>query len=118
MEHIGYETTPRSLDRVFAALSDPTRRAILMRLGDGEATVQDIAKPFEISQPAISRHLKVLENAGLIKRSTNRQTRPAQLTAGPMKDAVRWLEEFQAHWGARLDQLDQLLNELQEKDTK
>ena len=114
------ETTdlPPNLDAVFAALADPTRRAILLRLAEGEATVQDIARPFEISQPAISRHLKVLENAGLVSRSSDRQTRPARLNAAPMKQAVEWLTDFRAHWDERFDQLDQLLTDLQTKDSK
>ncbi|NNE80977.1 MAG: winged helix-turn-helix transcriptional regulator [Silicimonas sp.] len=116
MEQIGYEVDPGTLDAVFSALADPTRRAILQRLTKGGATVGEIAKPFEISQPAISRHLRVLENAGLVERGADRQTRPARLTAQPMKDAVAWLEDFRAHWEGRLDQLDQLLPELQPKD--
>lgn len=104
------------LDAVFAALADPTRRAILLHLSRGEATVQDIARPFQISQPAISRHLKVLENAGLVSRSANRQTRPARLDAAPLKSAVDWLVEFRAHWDDRFDLLDQLLRDLQAKD--
>lgn len=118
MEQFGYTTVPSDLDAVFAALADPTRRAILQRLSTGAATVQDIARPFEISQPAISRHLKVLENAGLVTREVDRQTRPAKLTARPMKDAVAWLTEFRDHWDNRLDQLENLLTELQSKDTK
>ena len=118
MEQGGYTDDPARLDAVFAALADPTRRAILMRLTKGAATVQDISQPFRISQPAISRHLKVLENAGLVSRAVDRQTRPAQLTAAPMQDAIAWLREFRSHWETQLDQLDVLLNELQSKDTK
>ena len=116
MEWSSQSSTSPNLDVVFSALADPTRRAILLQLSKGEATVQDIARPFEISQPAISRHLKVLESAGLVSRSTKRQTRPARLNAAPMKDAVDWLTEFRAHWEGRFDQLDQLLQELQTKD--
>ena len=105
-----------ALDAVFGALADPTRRAILARLSDGVATVGELAQPFDISQPAISRHLKVLESAGLIHRTTNRQTRPAELRAQPMIQAVQWLEDFRDHWGDRLDHLDQLLSELKTKD--
>lgn len=118
MEQSSYTTESSDLDAVFAALADPTRRAILQRLSTGSATVQDIARPFEISQPAISRHLKVLENAGLLTRTIERQTRPAKLTARPMKDAVAWLTEFRDHWDSRLNQLEDLLTELQTKDTK
>ena len=118
MEHGDHAPADLDLDAVFGALADPTRRAILLHLAKGEATVQDIARPFEISQPAISRHLKVLESAGLVSRSANRQTRPARLNAAPMKTAIDWLTEFRAHWDDRLDHLDQLLTELQSKDTK
>ncbi len=106
-----------NLDAIFSALADPTRRAILARLSDGAATVNEIAQPFQISQPAISRHLKVLEQAGLVTRGTDRQTRPARLNAAPLSQAVAWLEEFRTHWTGRLDQLDQLLNELKKDNT-
>jgi len=115
MERLGYTSDTPQLDAIFAALADPTRRAILARLSNGEATVNEIARPFQISQPAISRHLKVLENAGLVTRGSDRQTRPARLNAGPMSEAVTWLEEFRSHWTERLDQLDQLLNELKKE---
>lgn len=107
-----------ALDAVFGALADPTRRAILARLSDGSATVGELALPFDITQPAVSRHLKVLENAGLIQRTANRQTRPAELTAKPLGDAVQWLEVFRSHWEDRLDHLDQLLSELKTKEIK
>ena len=110
--------TSSNLDAIFGALADPTRRAILARLSHGTATVGELAEPFEISQPAISRHLKVLETAGLIKRGLSRQTRPAQLVAHPMSEAVHWLEEFRDHWTHRLDTLDQFLSELNEKENK
>lgn len=113
MEPIGYDP---ALDAVFAALADPTRRAILARLGDGSATVGELAEPFSMSQPAVSKHLKVLENAGLISREAKAQTRPARLNAEPMKDAVAWLEAFRDHWAGRLDRLDQLLADLQKED--
>ena len=116
MEVSGYMSIDQNLDAVFAALADPTRRAILLHLSKGEATVQDIARPFEISQPAISRHLKVLESAGLVSRTANRQTRPARLNAAPMKSATQWLVEFRAHWDDRFDLLDQLLEDLKAKD--
>ncbi len=106
------------LDAVFAALADPTRRAILSRLADGEASVAEIATPFSISQPAISRHLKVLENAGLIERDIDEQRRPARLTAETMASAVDWLAEFRAFWGARFDRLDDVLMELKKTESK
>lgn len=100
------------LNTVFTALADPTRRAILSRLASGEASVNEIASPFEMSQPAISKHLKVLERAGLITRAADRQRRPARLNAAPMREAVAWLEEFEAFWTGSFDQLDGLLNDL------
>ena len=112
MEEIGYIKGDGNLDAVFSALSDPTRRSILTRLARGEASVNDIAQPFEMSQPAISRHLKVLEHAGLIERGADKQRRPARLKAGPMKDAVAWLEEFKTFWSSSFDQLDDLLEDL------
>ena len=118
MEKTGYEKPTMSLDAIFSALADPTRRSILTRLSEGDATVGELARPFEISQPAISKHLRVLENAGLVTRSSDRQTRPARLNAAPMQAATQWLEDFRAHWGDRLDQLDQLLSDLQTKDTR
>jgi DNA-binding transcriptional ArsR family regulator len=94
MERFGYATQPQNLDAVFAALADPTRRAILSRLAAGEASVNEIAAPFEMSQPAVSKHLKVLEQAGLIERDVDKQRRPARLKAEPMAAAVSWLEKF------------------------
>ncbi len=94
MERAGHVAQSRDLDAVFGALADPTRRAILSRLAAGEASVNEIAAPFEISQPAVSKHLKVLEQAGLIERRADRQRRPARLKAGPMEAAARWLKEF------------------------
>jgi DNA-binding transcriptional ArsR family regulator len=110
MEQAGYEL---HLDAVFSALADPTRRAILARLSEGEASVGELAEPFAMSQPAVSKHLKVLEHAGLISRAVDRQRRPARLNAAPMADAVRYLETFRAHWDSRLDALDDLLHTLQ-----
>ncbi|MGH1349290.1 MAG: ArsR/SmtB family transcription factor [Methyloligellaceae bacterium] len=107
-----------NLDTVFAALADPTRRAILMRLTEGEASVNEIAEPFKISQPAISRHLKVLEKAGLIERAVNEQRRPAKLKAEKLQEAVNWLTEFKAFWETSFDQLDTLLLDLQSPQTK
>ena len=94
------------LTQTFAALSDPTRRAILTRLAEGEATVNDIAEPFAISLPAISRHLKVLEQAGLITRSREAQWRPAQMQAQPLEEAIGWMHARKATWEARMDRLE------------
>ena len=94
------------LDLTFAALADPTRRAILTRLAEGEATVNELAAPFAVSLPAISRHLKVLERAGLIERGRDGQARPSRLRAEPFDDAVRWMERRKRTWEARLDRLD------------
>ncbi|WP_299479951.1 metalloregulator ArsR/SmtB family transcription factor [uncultured Roseibium sp.] len=118
MERIGYISDQVGLDAVFSALSDPTRRAILTRLAAGEASVNEIAEPFNMSQPAVSKHLKVLERAGLITRGADRQRRPARLNAGPMKDAVAWLEEFRKFWSTSFDQLDSLLEELKNTDKR
>lgn len=118
MEQIGYTTKSRNLDTVFAALADPTRRAILSRLAAGRAAVNEIALPFEISQPAVSRHLRVLERAGLIERDVDKQRRPARLKAEPMAAAVGWLEEFKQFWASNFDQLDSLLEELKGAGTK
>lgn len=112
MERIGYMQASPALDGVFAALADPTRRAILVRLSEGEASVSELAQPFAMSQPAISKHLKVLERAGLIERAVDRQRRPARLRAEPMAEAVRWLEEFRRFWTGSFDQLDALLADL------
>lgn len=101
-----------NLDTMFAAMADPTRRAILSRLAKGEASVNEIASPFEMSQPAVSKHLKVLERAGLVTRGVDRQRRPARLNAEPMRDAVAWLEEFRTFWTGSFDQLDGLLDQL------
>jgi DNA-binding transcriptional ArsR family regulator len=103
------------LDRVFAALADPTRRRILTRLASGEASVMELAEPFRISQPAISKHLKVLERAGLIARGRDAQRRPSRLQAGPLDDVSDWVEGLRRTWEKRLDQLDDYLQELQEK---
>jgi len=118
MEQLGYASQPQSLDAVFAALADPTRRAILSRLAAGEASVNESAEPFEISQPAVSRHLKVLERAGLIERDVDKQRRPARLKAAPMAAAVSWLEAFKKFWSSSFDQLDGLLGELKKAEAK
>jgi len=118
MERFDQEAQPGNLDAVFAALADPTRRAILSRLAAGEASVNEIAAPFEMSQPAVSKHLKVLQRAGLIERAVDKQRRPARLKAEPMAAAVRWLEEFHQFWSSSFDQLDDLLDELKNAETK
>ncbi|MCG8442596.1 MAG: metalloregulator ArsR/SmtB family transcription factor [Caulobacterales bacterium] len=109
-------TDTSALDATFAALADPTRRAILARLASGEASVTELAAPFDISQPAISKHLKVLERAGLISRGRDAQRRPCRLEAEPLAEANAWLESYRRHWEARLDRLDAYLAELQGKD--
>lgn len=105
-----------SLDRVFGALADPTRRAILARLARGEATVNELVAPFALSQPTISKHLKVLEGAGLVSRSRNAQFRPVSLNPGPLAGAARWLGDYQRFWEESLDQLAIVAKELQEKE--
>ena len=106
------------LSATFAALADPTRRAILARLASGESSVTEIARPFKISLPAITKHLKVLERGGLIVRSRDAQWRPARLNAEPMKQAVDWLQHYRRHWEESFDRLDEYLNQLQAKEKK
>lgn len=101
------------LSLIFAALADPTRRAILVRLSEGDATVSELAEPFTISLPAISRHLKVLENAGLISRSKNAQWRSSSLEAEPLREATEWMERYRVFWDVNLDRLDAHLKKLQ-----
>jgi DNA-binding transcriptional ArsR family regulator len=101
-----------TLDATFAALADPTRRAILARLALGEASVNELAQPFEMSQPAISKHLKVLEQAGLISRGRDAQRRPCRLEVKPLADAAHWLEHYRALFEARFQRLDSLLEEM------
>lgn len=109
-------TTSAQLDATFAALADPTRRAILARLTTGEATVTALAAPFEMSQPAVSKHLKVLERAGLISRHREAQRRPCRLEAEPLEEAVAWLENFRLYWEESYQRLDALLEELKSGD--
>jgi DNA-binding transcriptional ArsR family regulator len=113
MEPIGYSQSSGRLDATFGALADPTRRAILARLAKGEASVTDLARPFAMSQPAISKHLRVLERAGLISRGRDAQRRPRRLEAQPLRDATRWLENYRQFWEAQFGRLDSLLHELQ-----
>jgi DNA-binding transcriptional ArsR family regulator len=105
------------LSRTFAALADPTRRAILARLADGEATVNELAEPFDISLQAISRHLKVLERAGLITRGRNAQWRPCRLQAAPLEQATGWLEDYRHFWQDNFDRLAQHLEDIQKGTT-
>ena len=100
------------LDATFAALADPTRRAILARLASGEASVTELAAPFDMSQPAISKHLKVLERAGLVARGRDAQRRPRRLVAQPLAEATQWLERYRRFWEERYQQLDALLQEM------
>jgi len=104
-----------TLSSTFAALADPTRRAILARLSEGEATVNELAAPFDISLPAVSKHLKVLEKAGLITRGREAQWRPCQLNAGPLQDAATWIDQYRHIWEGRFDRLDDYLQELKNK---
>ena len=101
------------LDRTFSALADPTRRAILARLAAGETSVTELAAPFRMSLPAVSKHLKVLERAGLIARGRERQWRPARLQAGPLKEVAEWAEGYRRFWEESYDRLDEYLDELQ-----
>src|SRR5438128_9137986 len=109
---------PDYLDITFAALADPTRRAILARLASGEASVTELAKPFEMSMPAISKHLKVLERAGLIARGREAQWRPCRLDAGPLKDVADWVEHYRRFWDESFDRLDDFLHEIQRNEKK
>jgi len=118
MEQIHSVNSLPNLDAVFAALADPTRRAILSRLATGQASVNEIAAPFDMSQPAVSKHLKVLERAGLIERDVDEQRRPARLKADKMAAAVDWLNEFKAFWGTSFDQLDSVLFKLKQIEAK
>ncbi len=107
-----------SLDATFAALSDPTRRAILARLAEGEATVNELVAPFKLSQPAISKHLKVLERAGLISRGRDAQRRPCRLEAKPLAEATEWLERYRQLWEGRFQGLEAVLAEMPAQDER
>jgi DNA-binding transcriptional ArsR family regulator len=109
-------TTAERLDRTFSALAHPTRRAILSRLASGDASVTELAAPFEMSQPAVSKHLKVLEGAELITRGRDAQWRPCSLHAAPLKDVADWVGEYRRYWEESLDRLDGYLKELQEEE--
>ncbi len=108
--------TADPLSATFAALADPTRRAILARLASGACPVTELAKPFDMSLPAVSKHLRVLERAGLIARGREAQWRPCRIEAGPLKDVADWAERYRAIWEARLDRLDDYLKELKTKE--
>ncbi|HMV76570.1 MAG TPA: metalloregulator ArsR/SmtB family transcription factor [Leptospiraceae bacterium] len=112
------KSSSAALDAVFTALADPTRRAILARLAKGESTVTQIARPFKMSQPAISRHLKVLEQAGLISTAVRAQERPRRLETAPLKKAADWIEKYRQMWEDRYQALDGLLEELQKLQTQ
>jgi len=110
------QTDPNALDRAFAALADPTRRAILARLTQGEATVSELMEPFHLTQPTISRHLKVLEEARLIERGKDAQRRPRKLVLDAFQNVEQWLEPFRRQWGARFDNLAAHLDSLKPKE--
>jgi len=110
--------TPARLDATFAALADPTRRAILARLASGDASVAELAKPFAMSQPAISKHLKVLERAGLISHTADKQRRPRRLEAEPLAEATQYLEGYREFWEKSFLRLDDLLDELKANERK
>jgi DNA-binding transcriptional ArsR family regulator len=119
MESSSYEQmNPERLDATFAALADPTRRAILARLASGEASVAELAEPFAMTQPAISKHLKVLERAGLISRGRDAQRRPRRLEARPLAEATQWLEGYRQFWERRFQGLDDLLDEMKTNEKK
>jgi DNA-binding transcriptional ArsR family regulator len=110
--------SPQSLDRVFGALADPTRRAILSRLALGEATVNELVEPFGLAQPTISKHLKVLEAAGLVSRGREAQFRPVRLNAAPLAGVARWIGDYQRFWDESLDQLDAYVKQLKRKERR
>jgi DNA-binding transcriptional ArsR family regulator len=113
---IGYQVADEQLSEVFGALADPTRRAILVRLTEGDANVAELAAPFAMSQPAISRHLKVLERAGLISRSRQATARFSHLEAEPLREATAWLARYREYWDESFSRLDELLASLQQND--
>jgi DNA-binding transcriptional ArsR family regulator len=109
---------PDPLSTTFAALADPTRRAILARLAAGEATVKDLSAPFEMTQPAISKHLRVLERAGLIEQGRQAQWRPRRLRAGPLKDIAAWVDQYRRHWEESFERLDAYFREVRENEAQ
>ena len=112
------QTSDDPLSTTFAALADPTRRAILARLAKGEATVGELAAPFDISLPAVSKHLKVLARAGLIEQGRQAQWRPCRLTPEPLRDLADWVAQYRRHWEESFDRLDEYLREIQQEDTR
>jgi DNA-binding transcriptional ArsR family regulator len=117
-QEVKYDMPTDQLSRTFSALADPTRRAMLARLSQGDASVQELAKPFDMSLPAITKHLKVLERSGLIVRSRDAQWRPCHLKADPLKEANLWMEHYRRFWEESFDRLDDYLKELQKKEKK
>lgn len=115
---VKYAVDQQHLDLTFSALADPTRRAILARLARGETTVTELAKPFDMSLPAISKHLRVLQRAGLIEQGRQAQWRPCRLEAGPLKDAADWVERYRRFWEQSFDRLDDYLKELKKEQIK
>lgn len=115
---VWFDITPARLDATFSALADPTRRAILARLAKGSASVMELAEPFAMSQPAISKHLKVLERAGLISRGRDAQRRPCRLEGAPLRDASAWIERYREFWDASFDALDGVLEDLKKQDRR
>ena len=109
---------PDPLDATFAALADPTRRAILARLAEGEASVKDLSAPFDLSQPAISKHLRVLERAGLIEQGRQAQWRPRRLRAGPLRDVADWIGQYRRHWEESFERLDTYLREIHDTQAR
>ena len=118
LQPAGHKTLSTRLDLTFAALADPTRRAILARLALGEASVTELTEPFDMSQPAVSKHLKVLEHAGLIARSRDRQKRPCRLVAKPLAEANGWLEKYREYWEATFQRLDTVLDEMKAEEKR
>jgi DNA-binding transcriptional ArsR family regulator len=112
------QTQPDPLSTTFAALSDPTRRAILARLARGDATVKELADPFDVTLPAISKHLKVLQRAGLVEQGRQAQWRPCSLRSEPLRDVADWIGQYRKHWEERFERLDELLRELQAPPTE
>jgi DNA-binding transcriptional ArsR family regulator len=108
--------TSQQLDRTFSALADPTRRSILARLALGETSVKELAEPFQMTAPAVTKHLKVLENAGLVERSRSAQWRPCKLQAQPLKEATEWMEQYRQFWEASFDRLDAYLKQIQTEE--
>ncbi len=115
---VQYNSPADPLSATFAALADPTRRAILARLASGECSVTELAEPFDISLPAVSKHLRVLERAGLIARGRAAQWRPCRLEAAPLKEVADWAERYRQLWEARLDRLDEYLHELKKREKR